>query len=115
MSRRFTQKKKGGYRGSLGGAPIRGAFTTGSQQDSKQMGGGSPQRSKATQKFISKSLKRQSIAASAVKSATNAQHAKHAANRLKAEQRKMVNELVAMYNAHHGASLKHNAKAYVPK
>ena len=58
MARRFTQKKKGGYRGSLGGAPMRGAFTTGAQQELKQMGG---THSRATQKFINKSLKRQKM------------------------------------------------------
>jgi hypothetical protein len=115
MARRFTQrKKKGGYRGSLG-APMRGAFTTGAQQELKQMGGGSPRRSRSTQKFINKSLQKQKIAANAVKTATNAKHAKNAAIRLQIEQRKMVNDLVRMFEAHHGASLKHNAKAYVPK
>ena len=110
MVRRFTQKKKkGGYRGSLGGAPMRGAFTTGAQQELKQMGG----VSRATEKSIKKALKTQknaanaakkaanNAAANAKKAANNAQRARNSVNAIqraqneqKAQNRIMINDLV---------------------
>jgi hypothetical protein len=96
MARRFTQKKKGGYRGSLGGAPMRGAFTTGAQQELKQMGG----VSRATQKFMKKALKAQQNAANAAsaaskKAANNAAAAKKAANNAAAASKKAANNAAA--------------------
>jgi len=106
MPRRFTQKKKGGYRGSLGGAPMRGAFTTGSQQELKQMGG---VPSRATQRFLNKALKQQRNAATAKKAANNAiaaarkaennaQRAIHAANEIRRAEREQKERNRAMVN-----------------
>lgn len=122
MPRRSTQKKghkKGGYRGSLGGSPMHGAFTTGASQELKQMGG----VSRATQKFINKSLKKQRnaiaaanaakkaanhAAAAAQKAANNAQRAINAANEMKRienerkiQNRKMINDLVQKLGQKH--------------
>jgi|LakMenEpi03Aug12_release.lakeMendotaPanAssembly.Ray.scaffolds.fasta_scaffold5950968_1 hypothetical protein len=58
MPRRSTQKKghkKGGYRGSLGGSPMHGAFTSGATQELNQMGG---VRYHSSKKFMNKSLKK---------------------------------------------------------
>ena len=129
MTRRYTQKKgqknekkKGGYRGSLGSASTHGAFTTGATQELKQMGG---THSRATQKSIEKLLKKQKNIAEAAEAAkkaaeaakkaeNNAKRAIHEAIEIQREQhaqnRKMINSLV-----HQLEKKQSSAKPFVPR
>jgi pyruvate/2-oxoglutarate dehydrogenase complex dihydrolipoamide acyltransferase (E2) component len=95
MARRHTQKK-GGYRGSLGGAPMHGALTTGATQELNQMGG-VRHHSRATKKAIQKALNKQQKAANAAaaKNAMNAaKMAENNVQRVKNERKKQNREMI---------------------
>ena len=134
MARHRTQKK-GGYRGSLGGAPMHGALTTGATQELNQLGG-VRHHSHATKKAIQKALHKQQKAANAVAAAknainaakraeNNAQRAKNnalraeinaqrAKNEQKEQNRKMINQLVQQLEHKKRRNTQRSASPFIP-